>query len=52
MCYGCRDMITKDCHKTFEDYNININEYQTLSNEVFNEYISDTSSLNTNNEDK
>lgn len=42
MCYSCREFTNEDPYKTFEYYNININEYQNLSNEVFSEYTSNS----------
>lgn len=46
MCYSCRDFVNDDSSETFEYYNININEYEQLSSQVF----ADVTNSNLSNE--
>lgn len=52
MCYNCRDLDCEDSNKTLENYNININEYQELSNQVFNDDYTDNETTNSTDEKK
>lgn len=37
MCIGCHETVTDDIKITFDNYNINLNEYINLSNNVFSD---------------
>lgn len=37
MCIGSHEIVTDDIKATFDNYNINLNEYISLSNNVFSD---------------
>lgn len=52
MCYACRELVSEDSCITFQHYNININEYQELSNQVFANNNTNNTSTDSANESK